>query len=107
MAAAFIGLAFVPADAPAWVLSAVMIPVGLTAGFINPPMSAVLLNNVDGHLAGTASGIYNTSRQVGGALAIAAFGTLLAAESGPLAGMRTSMVIAAVLVLVTGWACLA
>src|SRR5699024_11356446 len=85
----------------------VMIPVGLTAGFINPPVSAVLLNHVDGHLAGTASGVYNTSRQVGGALAIAVFGALLASSSGLLAGMRTSMVIAAVLTLSTACAGLA
>ena len=77
---------------------------GLTAGFINPPVSAVLLNHVEAHLAGTASGIYNTSRQVGGALAIAAFGALLASSSGLLTGMRTSMIVAAALILVTACA---
>lgn len=101
MAASFIGLAFVPAAIPVWVLSVVMIPVGLTAGFINPPVSAVLLNHVDARLAGVASGIYNTSRQVGGALAIAVFGTLLASSADLLDGMRSCMIIAAVLVLAT------
>lgn len=101
MAAALLGLALVPGEVPIWVLSAVMVPVGLTAGFINPPMSAVLLNHVEGHLAGTVSGVYNTSRQVGGALAIAVFGALLSSEAGLVNGMRTSMVISAVLVLST------
>ena len=101
MAIALLGLAFLPANAPIWVISTVMIPVGLTAGFINPPMSAVLLNHVEGHLAGTVSGVYNTSRQVGGALAIAVFGALLSSEAGLVSGMRTSMVISTVLVLST------
>ncbi len=104
MAASFVGLAFVPAEVPVWALSAVMVPVGLTAGFINPPVSAVLLNQVDGRLAGTASEVYNTSRQVGGALAIAVFGALLASPTGLLTGMRTSMIIAAILVLITACA---
>ncbi len=107
MAASFIGLAFVPANVPIWTLSLVMIPVGLTAGFINPPVSAVLLNHVDGHLAGTASGVYNSSRQIGGALAIAAFGALLTGPGPLIDGMRSCMVIAAVLVLVTACAGLA
>lgn len=104
MAASFVGLALVPADVPAWVLAVVMIPVGLTAGFINPPVSAVLLNHVDAHLAGVASGIYNTGRQVGGALAIAVFGILLSGPADLLPGMRACMVIAAALVLTTAGA---
>lgn len=104
MAIALLGLALVPAEVPIWVLSAVMVPVGLTAGFINPPMSAVILNHVESHLAGTVSGVYNTSRQVGGALAIAVFGALLSSEAGLVIGMRASMVISAVLVLSTALA---
>jgi sugar phosphate permease len=56
-----------------------------------PPMTAVLLNSVPGHQAGPASGIFNTSRQVGGALAVAVFGALLASPAGFLAGMRASL----------------
>jgi hypothetical protein len=32
-----------------------------------PPIAAVLLDSVPSALAGTASGVFNTSRQVGGA----------------------------------------
>jgi len=41
-------------------------------------VTAVLLNSVPTQRARTASGVFNTSRQVGGALAVAAFGALLA-----------------------------
>lgn len=101
MAASLLGLALVPADVPVWVLSLVMVPVGLTAGFINPPVSAVMLEEVEARYAGTAGAVYNTSRQVGAALAVAAFGALLAVPAGMVAGMRTSMAVAAALVLVT------
>ncbi len=43
----------------------------------------------------TASGVLNTSRQVGGALAIAVFGTLLAQPATVVQGVRTSLLIAA------------
>jgi DHA2 family methylenomycin A resistance protein-like MFS transporter len=58
-------------------------------------MMAVLLNSVRAHQAGTASGVFNTSRQVGGALAVAVFGALLTQPATFLSGMRTSLLIAA------------
>jgi sugar phosphate permease len=46
-----------------------------------------------------ASGVFNTSRQLGGALAVAVFGALLADRATFLHGVRTSLLIAAVVVL--------
>jgi sugar phosphate permease len=46
-----------------------------------------------------ASGVFNTSRQVGGALAVAVFGALLAHRANFLAGVRASLLIAAVVTL--------
>ena len=54
-----------------------------------------MLNSVPGRQAGTASGIFNTSRQVGGALAVAVFGALLAQPATFLQGLRTSLLLAA------------
>jgi len=62
---------------------------------VSPPVTAVLLNGVPGHQAGTASGVFNTSRQVGGALAVAVFGALLAQPATLLQGLRTSLLLAA------------
>jgi MFS transporter, DHA2 family, methylenomycin A resistance protein len=80
-------------------LALLMILTGLGGPLVMPPMTAVLLNSVPPRRAGTASGVFNTSRQVGGALAIAVFGALLASRAGFLAGLRTSLLIAAAVAL--------
>jgi len=55
--------------------------------------------SVPGHRAGTAGGVFNTSRQVGGALAVAVFGALLANQATFLHGLRTSLLLAAAVAL--------
>lgn len=93
-------LAFLPPSAPVWALSAGMLVVGLAGPLTMPPVMAALLNSVPEYRAGTASGVFNTSRQIGGALAIAVFGALLADQSTFLQGLQTSLLTAA-LVAVT------
>jgi MFS transporter, DHA2 family, methylenomycin A resistance protein len=95
MTAGLAVLAVVPASAPVWMLAGLMVLVGLAGPLVSPPVTAVLLNSVPGHHAGTASGIFNTSRQVGGALAVAVFGALLAHPASFLQGLRTSLLLAA------------
>jgi uncharacterized protein len=51
--------------------------------------------------AGIASGVLNTCRQLGGALAVAVFGALVAHRGDFLPGMRVSLGIAALLLLAT------
>jgi sugar phosphate permease len=62
----------------------------------HPPTTAVLLDAVPAGRAGTASAVFNTSRQIGGALAVAVFGALLASTGGFVVGLRLSLIIAAV-----------
>jgi len=96
------GLAAIAVVAPAaaeWGLALLMVPAGLGGPLVMPPVTAVLLNSVPGHRAGTAGGIFNTSRQVGGALAVAVFGALLASRVGFLTGLRVSLLIAAAVAL--------
>jgi DHA2 family methylenomycin A resistance protein-like MFS transporter len=95
MTAGLAVIAVVPGGVPVWVLAALMVPVGLAGPLVMPPVTAVLLNGVPGHRAGTASGVFNTSRQVGGALSVAVFGALLAGPAGFLPGLRTSLLLAA------------
>jgi MFS family permease len=95
MTVGLVGLALIPATAPTGVVAAVMVLVGLGGPTVIPPVIAALLGAVPGHRAGTASGVLNTSRQLGGALAVAVFGALLAAPAGIEAGMRASMLLAA------------
>jgi MFS transporter, DHA2 family, methylenomycin A resistance protein len=65
-----------PAASAPLTVAALMLPVGLAGPLIMPPITSVLLNRVPDGFAGTASGVLNTSRQLGGELAIAVFGAL-------------------------------
>jgi len=99
-----LGLASVAAlsvSAPVSLIAVLMMLVGLAGPFVAPPVTAVLLSSVPGELAGTASGVFNTCRQVGGALAVAVFGTLLVQMPSFVAGIRASLGVAAVLSLLT------
>jgi DHA2 family methylenomycin A resistance protein-like MFS transporter len=77
------------------------IPVGAGGSLAMPPVTGVVLAGVEADLAGTASAVFNTFRQVGGAVAIAVFGAFVADPASFVTGLRTSFVIAAVLLLVT------
>lgn len=100
MTLGLVAIALVPVTAPASLLAALMVLVGLGGPTVIPPVIAVLLNAVPGHLAGTASGVLNTSRQLGGALAVAVFGALLTGHSG----MRVSLLLAAAVATVAALA---
>jgi sugar phosphate permease len=99
MAGGLMTLAVVPSTTPVWALAVLMVLVGLSGPLVMPPVTAVLLNGVPSHRAGTASGVFNTSRQIGGALAIAVFGALLAHPATFLQGLRASLLIAAAVAL--------
>jgi predicted MFS family arabinose efflux permease len=106
MAAGLLVLGMLPASTPVAVLSALMILVGLGGPLVMPPTTAVLLNHVHGHVTGVASGVFNTSRQLGGALAVAVFGSLLANPASFMHGVRISLTIAAVVAVIAAVAAL-
>jgi MFS transporter, DHA2 family, methylenomycin A resistance protein len=106
MAAGLILLGILPSSAPVALLSALMILVGVGGPLVMPPTTAVLLNHVHGHTSGIASGVFNTSRQVGGALAVAVFGSLLASPAGFMHGLRISLTIAAAVAVLAAVAAL-
>lgn len=105
MAAGLFGLAALADTASVPLLVALMVPVGIGAGTAMPSATSLLLNTVPSTWSGTASGVLNTSRQVGGAVAIAAFGALVA-SLGSSAGTRVSLAIAGALLTVTALASL-
>jgi MFS family permease len=100
MAAGLFTLSAATDTASVPVLVALMLPVGFGAGMAMPSATSLLLNSVPEGRSGTAGGVLNTSRQVGGALAIAAFGALVAAQ-GYGNGMKTSLMIAGALLAAT------
>lgn len=95
MTIGLVALALMPATTPPWTLGLLMILVGLGGPLVMPATMAALLDHAPHRHAGTASAVFNTSRQIGGALAVAVFGGLLADPDTFLAGVRTSLFIAA------------
>jgi sugar phosphate permease len=61
----------------------------------------VLLDAVSESQAGVAAGVFNTGRQVGGALAVAVFGGLMADPDEYVRGVRSSLLLAAGVVALT------
>jgi MFS transporter, DHA2 family, methylenomycin A resistance protein len=98
--------ALLPVTTSLWALSLVMVLVGLGGPLTMPPMTAVLLNHVPAESTGVASGVFNTSRQLGGAMAVAVFGALLANSSTFINGLRDSLLLAAAVLLLTAIASL-
>ncbi len=68
-----------------------------------PALTALLMDAVPGERAGTASGLLNSIRQTGGALAVALFGSLLTGSGGgfSLPGMRFGLLAVGALLLAT------
>ncbi|WP_433369746.1 MFS transporter [Actinoplanes sp. CA-142083] len=106
MAAGLAGLVLLPADAPLLLVAAVMIPVGVGGSFTVPSIAALLLDSVPSHQAGTASAVFNMSRQLGGALGVAAYGAVVASSAAFLNGLHISLAVTAVLLLCTALASL-
>ncbi|MFD1370736.1 DHA2 family efflux MFS transporter permease subunit [Actinoplanes sichuanensis] len=101
MAAGLFGLAALPTAAPTLLVAAVMVPVGVGGSFTVPPITTLILGSVPQERAGTASGVFNTFRQVGGSLGVAVYGAVVASRATFVAGLRLSVIATAVLVLVT------
>ncbi|QHF22848.1 MFS transporter [Rathayibacter sp. VKM Ac-2804] len=99
MAAGLAGLlAAAPLGSPLLV-SGLLVLTGVGGSVAMPPATAVVLASVPPHRASTASAVFNTFRQVGGAVAIAVFGALLAGSGDFVTGMQTGMLIAAAVLL--------
>lgn len=99
-----IGLVAMLATAPLeslMLVTILMIPVGVGGALTLPPVTTLVLDSVSAARAGTASAVFNTFRQLGGAIGIAVFGALLTPPHMFVSGAQTSLLIAAVLVLIS------
>jgi MFS transporter, DHA2 family, methylenomycin A resistance protein len=83
-------------------LTLTLIPAGAGLGFALPSLTVVLLEAIPADQAGMAGGLLNASRQVGGTLAVAVFGALIAQRTSFLPGMRASLLIAALALFAAG-----
>jgi EmrB/QacA subfamily drug resistance transporter len=78
-AAGALSLALLPAGGSALELGWRFALIGLGAGLMNSPMSNSAVSDADAGHSGAASATHNTFRQIGGALGVAALGTIVAA----------------------------
>jgi len=100
MGAGLLVLCLLPTGVPVWAVAVLLMLVSLGGALAVPAMTGLVLAGVPAERAGMASGVLNTFRQVGGALAVAVYGALLA--HGSFAdGMRTGLIAAAVLLTAT------
>jgi DHA2 family methylenomycin A resistance protein-like MFS transporter len=103
MAGGLLGIAAAVGGAPLWALELLMIPVGLGQSLAVPSLTALLVTSVPADRTGIASGVLNTSRQLGGAIAVALFGSLLARETTFVHGMQLCLLLAGGLQLAGSW----
>lgn len=101
-----LGLAWAAGATALWPLALALIPAGLCAGMLVPTMTAQALATVDTDVHGAASAIFNTSRQVGGAIGVAVLGPLLGTAHDLTHGFRVAAIVGgaatAVALLMTG-----
>jgi MFS transporter, DHA2 family, methylenomycin A resistance protein len=88
-------------------LIASSLPIGVTA-LAMPAMTAVAMSHAPRDRLGLASGVFNASRQTGGALGVAVLGALLTDGSGYIAlhaafGATASAYAAGIVLALTGW----
>jgi len=89
-----------PLGSPAFT-TGLLILVGPGGSVAMPVMTGLVLDSVPPERAGTASAIFNTFRRVGGAVAVAVVGALLATSATFISGMQISFAIAATTLLAT------
>lgn len=99
-----VGLTILVITAPLgspWLTAFVLVLIGPGGSIAMPAITSVVLDSVPAEQAGTASAVFNTFRQVGGAVAIAVFGAILAGAASFVTGLQISLTIAAILLLGT------
>jgi DHA2 family methylenomycin A resistance protein-like MFS transporter len=105
MACGLVGLCLLPPDAPVLLVATLMVPVGVGGSFTVPPLTSMVLDHIPAERAGTASGVLNTARQMGGSLGVAVCGAFIAAQPSFRVGLQLGLgIIAALLVVLAGMA---
>ncbi|MEV4258380.1 DHA2 family efflux MFS transporter permease subunit [Spirillospora sp. NPDC049652] len=93
-------------DAHAWTFTAPLMLMGLGTGCMIAPLSAEAMRGVPPRLAGSASGVSNSARQLGSVLGTAAT-TALMAVGTPLAGVHLALALPVALLALAAGALLA
>ncbi|WP_054568703.1 MFS transporter [Frankia sp. R43] len=94
--AGFLGWLAAGPDSPYPALLFALVATGLATPMTVPAATAAVIESVPADRAGTASAVFNVARQIGNAVGVALFGTLMATSSSPTAGLHLSAVIASI-----------
>ncbi|MBV8771431.1 MAG: MFS transporter [Deltaproteobacteria bacterium] len=79
-----------------------LVLIGAGIGLTVPPMTSALLATVNKAQSGVASGVLNTTRQIGSVIGVALFGSLVANRNHFIAGMHLALYVSTILVLIGG-----
>ncbi|MBW4567180.1 MAG: MFS transporter [Tolypothrix carrinoi HA7290-LM1] len=90
----FITLTTINATTSYVVIFIILLPIGFGAGLIVPPLATALIGAAPKERSGVASGILNTSRQVGGLLGVALLGSLVKMHHSFVDGMHLAFITA-------------
>lgn len=82
----FVAVVATATISPLWPLGVALLPAGLSSGTLVATMTGEAISGVNPALHGSASAVFNTSRQIGAAIGVATFGPLLGAAAGLRAG---------------------
>jgi DHA2 family methylenomycin A resistance protein-like MFS transporter len=94
-AAGYLGLCGVDEQTGYGSIAILFALIGVGGGLVVPAMTSAVLEAVGPERVGITSGILNASRQMGGVIGIALFGSLIA-RSGLIAGLHQSLIVAAI-----------
>jgi DHA2 family methylenomycin A resistance protein-like MFS transporter len=92
-AAGLLGLIVTARGTPYWVLMAPMLAAGSGMALTMPAATTAVLDAAPGSRAGTAAGLINTARQVGGALGVAVAGALVSSARGFVPGLHMALAV--------------
>lgn len=77
-----------------------MVMLGAGIGLTVPPMTSALLATVERKQSGVASGVLNTTRQIGSGIGVALFGSLIANRDQFVSGLHLALYISAVVLII-------
>ena len=96
----YVSLVFVRVDSGALAVALPLLTVGVGVALAVPSINTAVLAHVEPSRMGIASGVLNTARQIGGALGVGVFGSLVRPELGNLAqGLHVAAILAALAAL--------
>ena len=99
MVAGFLFELLAPAPMPVWMIALGLSVVGFGAAITTPAAAGLVLASVDAARAGIASAMFNTFRQIGGAIGVAVFGVTATFLPSLETALRTVFVVSAVLLV--------